>query len=147
MAFDNSLSVKLEERTKKAYASREAAGKPEGISLFGKDLRLIPVMPAAFLNDLAALQTGDVSKGNLLEIVELCVEEVDRHVLRDIFKTKIVDVDFVNDFLEYVIEYYTARPTDGPSTSSTTGELMAPDSQPASTPVVLVNSQPITPVS
>lgn len=145
MAFDNSLGQKLEERTKKAYESRQAAGKPEGITLFGVDLRLIPVMPAAFLNDLAALQTGDVSKGNLLEIVELCVEQVDREALRKIFTTQIVDVDFVNDFLEYVIEYYSARPTDGPSISSTTGDLTAPDSAPATTPVVLVNSQPITP--
>lgn len=144
MSFDNSLEQKLKERTEKAYASRQAAGKPEGITLFGKNIHLIPVMPAAFLNDLAALQTGEVGKGDLLLLIEKCVENDDRPTLRDIFSTEIVDVDFVNDFLEYVIEYYTARPTDGPSTSSTTGDQTAPDSQLATIPPVLIDSKPVT---
>ncbi len=147
MSFDNSLGVKLEERTKKAYASREAAGKPEGITLFGADIRLIPVMPAAFLSDLGALQTGDISKGNLLDIVELCVEPVDRDALREVFNTQIVDVDFVNDFLEYVIEYYSARPTVESSDSSTIGGPTVLESQPASIHPALIDSQPITPAS
>lgn len=144
MSFDNSLARKLEERTAKAYESREAAGKPEGISLFGKDLRLIPTMPAAFLNDLGALQSGDISKGDLLVIVEQCVENEDRPSLREIFRTQIVDVDFVNDFLEYVMEYYSSRPTTGPSNSSTFGEVTAPGSQPVSHPPVLIDSKPVT---
>lgn len=145
MSFDNSLAEKLEARTKKAYESREAAGKPEGISLFGKDLHLIPVMPAAFLSDLAGLQDGAIDKSDLLVLVERCVEEQDRPALREIFQTKIVDVDFVNDFLEFVIEYYSNHPTDGPSTSSTTGEQTGPDSAPDTTQPALANLTLATP--
>lgn len=145
MSFDNSLAEKLEARTKKAYESREAAGLAEGISLFGKNFRLIPVMPAAFLSDLAGLQAGAIDKSDLLVLVEKCIEELDRPSLREVFQTKIVDVDFINDFLEFVIEYYSARPTDGPSTSSTTGEQTAPGSAQDTTPAALANLTLATP--
>lgn len=147
MSFDDSLGKKLEARTAKAYVSLEASTRQKGITLYETDLRMLPTMPLSFMSDIGALVSGDISRGDAVALIASCFEEDDRVKFHDIVRKKHVDVSFVNDFIEFVNEYYSddEHPTVEPSGSSNTGALTAVESQPATSRTISVDAIPVTP--
>lgn len=141
MAFDSSLERKLAERRHAAQQAVNDGTKVEGLTLFGKSYRFEPVMPASWLIKLGELDAGEVGVSQLLNIMAGCVVDDDKPGFLVALASAQVDNDFIQDYLEYVAEYYSARPLDDSETSltptPTTDSTLKQGTTPSLPPVVL----------